>query len=59
LEGVFGRGGDRTLMVLLFFLVASSASLIRKEKGLLGFRGASLGLGLKGVWRGSLEKVWT
>jgi hypothetical protein len=43
----------------LFFLVASGTSLIRKEKGLLGFVGASLGLGLKGVWRGSLEKVLT
>jgi hypothetical protein len=47
------------LFFFLFFLVAASASLIRKEKGLLGFTGASLGLGLKGVWRGSLEKVWS
>jgi hypothetical protein len=50
LEGVFGRGGgERNLIVLFFFLflVASGASLIRKEKGLLGFTGASLGLGLK------------
>jgi len=47
------------MVLFFFFLVASGASLIKKEKGMLGFTGAFLGLGLKGVWRGSLEKVWT
>jgi len=37
------------LFFFLFFLVASGASLIKKEKGMLSFTGASVGLELKGV----------